>query len=127
MAANLASSRSNGVVQLLLEGPRGRARRHQWLHVSVPSSLAIDCFPAAELGCGVVGLGLVILGDEYGEYEEGYEFGEESLLVCRCCMGCGRVLADDSYSTEVTFTKGADGSVRTLVLLSCLIVCFLVG
>lgn len=27
-----------------------------------------------------------------------------------CCMGCGRVLADDSYSTEVTFTKGADGS-----------------
>ena len=36
---------------------------------------------------------------------------DEFLLACRCCTGCGRVLADDAYSTEVTFTKGADGSV----------------
>lgn len=36
------------------------------------------------------------------------------LLACRCCTGCGRVLADDAYSTEVTFTKGADGSVWPL-------------
>ncbi|KAG0621353.1 hypothetical protein M758_3G013100 [Ceratodon purpureus] len=27
-----------------------------------------------------------------------------------CCTGCGRVLADDAYSTEVTFSKGADGT-----------------
>ncbi|CAM6045963.1 unnamed protein product [Sphagnum compactum] len=27
-----------------------------------------------------------------------------------CCTGCGRVLDDNVYSTDVTFTKGADGS-----------------
>lgn len=58
-----------------------------------------------------MGLGLVILGDEYGEYEEGYEFGEEFLFVCRCCMGCGCVLVDDFYFIEVIFIKGVDGLV----------------
>ena len=29
---------------------------------------------------------------------------------CRCCTGCGKVLESLIFSTETTFTKGADGS-----------------
>lgn len=36
---------------------------------------------------------------------------KRNFSACRCCTGCGRVLADDAYSKEVTFTKGVDGSV----------------
>lgn len=33
------------------------------------------------------------------------------IIMCRCCVNCGSVVADDMFTEETQFVKGADGQV----------------